>query len=141
MSVSEAIITAGSLGLSGVGTESDIVDRIRGGFPPSALRAVEERLHLTHTQLAGLFRMPERSFLRRFNVDRLSSGESDLLYRIARVFQSAIDALGDEAKATRWLNAPNRALGGVPPLQLLDTEAGSRQVEDVIGRVLYGVFS
>ncbi len=115
MAVSEAIITAGSLGLPGIETESEIVDRIRAGFPPSVLRAVDERLHLTHAQLAALFRMPERSFLRRFNVDRLSSSESDSLYRIACVFQSAVDALGDELKATRWLNAPHRALGGIPP--------------------------
>ena len=42
---------------------------------------------------------------------------------------------------SRWLHTANRALGGQMPLQLLDTDLGSRQVEEILGRIEYGVFS
>jgi uncharacterized protein (DUF2384 family) len=49
--------------------------------------------------------------------------------------------LGALAKARLWLLAPNRALGGEVPLQMLDTDIGARQVEEVLLRLSYGVFS
>jgi putative toxin-antitoxin system antitoxin component (TIGR02293 family) len=49
--------------------------------------------------------------------------------------------LGSEEKAARWLHTPNRALGGNLPLELLDTDLGSRQVEEVLGRIEHGVYS
>jgi uncharacterized protein (DUF2384 family) len=45
------------------------------------------------------------------------------------------------AKARLWLLAPNRALGGEVPLHMLDTDIGARQVEEVLLRLSYGVFS
>jgi len=36
------------------------------------------------------------------------------------------------------MKRPNVVLGGIPPLSLLDTELGARQVENVLGRIAYG---
>jgi putative toxin-antitoxin system antitoxin component (TIGR02293 family) len=49
--------------------------------------------------------------------------------------------IGEEEKAGEWLRTPNRALGGERPLDLLDTDVGAREVEDVLGRIAYGVYS
>jgi putative toxin-antitoxin system antitoxin component (TIGR02293 family) len=49
--------------------------------------------------------------------------------------------LGSTDKAARWLHTENRALGGQTPLALLDTDLGTRQVEEVLGRIEHGVFS
>ena len=48
---------------------------------------------------------------------------------------------GDQEKAIVWLGTPNRALGGDRPLDLLDTDMGARMVEDILGRIAYGVYS
>ena len=48
---------------------------------------------------------------------------------------------GSIDKARVWLKSPNRALGGEVPLDLLDTEIGAHQVEDVLLRLNYGIFS
>lgn len=53
----------------------------------------------------------------------------------------ASEVLGGQEKATHWLNRPNRALGGRRPLDLLDTDLGIQQVEQVLGRIEYGVYS
>jgi putative toxin-antitoxin system antitoxin component (TIGR02293 family) len=49
--------------------------------------------------------------------------------------------LGDADKARRWLKAPNRALGGEVPFDLLDTDIGAHQIEDVLMRLNHGIFS
>jgi putative toxin-antitoxin system antitoxin component (TIGR02293 family) len=60
---------------------------------------------------------------------------------MARVYANAAGMLGDWGKAVEWLGTPNRALGGVRPLDRLDTDMGARMVEDVLGRIAYGVYS
>lgn len=49
--------------------------------------------------------------------------------------------LGSLEKARLWLKTPNRALRCERPLDLLDTEIGARQVEDVLLRLNDGIFS
>ena len=58
-----------------------------------------------------------------------------------RIMIRAVEVLGSREEASRWLHAPNPALGGQTPLELLDTDLGSRQVEDVLGRIEHGVYS
>ena len=70
-----------------------------------------------------------------------TSPESDHIARAARVRVHAIEMIGDEEKAIAWLNTPNRALDGQRPLDLLDTDMGARMVEDIAGRIAYGVYS
>jgi putative toxin-antitoxin system antitoxin component (TIGR02293 family) len=60
---------------------------------------------------------------------------------MARVYASAVEMIGDKQKAAEWLRTPNRALGGEKPLDQLDTDTGTRMVEDVLGRIAYGVYS
>ena len=50
-------------------------------------------------------------------------------------------ALGDPARASRWLRRTNRALGGMAPIAVIDTELGARQVENLLGRIAYGGIS
>jgi putative toxin-antitoxin system antitoxin component (TIGR02293 family) len=60
---------------------------------------------------------------------------------MARVFATAVELIGDPAKAIEWLSTPNRALGGERPLDRLDTDVGARKAEDILGRIAYGVYS
>ena len=71
----------------------------------------------------------------------LTPSESDRTVRVARVYAGAVEMIGDRDKATEWLNTPNRALGGERPLDQLDTDTGARMVEDILGRIAYGVYS
>ncbi|HBH74269.1 MAG TPA: hypothetical protein DDY43_12750 [Synechococcales bacterium UBA10510] len=48
---------------------------------------------------------------------------------------------GSIDKARGWLKTANRALGCEMPLDLIDTEIGTRQLEEVLLRINYGIFS
>jgi putative toxin-antitoxin system antitoxin component (TIGR02293 family) len=49
--------------------------------------------------------------------------------------------IGNAEKAAQWLRTPNRALGGEVPIDQLDTDLGSKEVENILGRIAYGVYS
>lgn len=85
------------------------------------------------------FVVPARTLGRR--TDKLSLEESDKLQRLERVLNHAIRVLGTTEKANRWLRKSNRALEGVVPIELLISETGARQVEEILGRIEYGMFS
>lgn len=119
-------------------TEDDLRRAIREGFPPAVVEELMRASGLTLKELANALDLSPRSLQRRRRSGRLARYESDRLYRFARIVALADEFLGDHEKAIRWLKHPNRALGGIAPVDALDTELGARQVENVLGRIAYG---
>jgi putative toxin-antitoxin system antitoxin component (TIGR02293 family) len=46
---------------------------------------------------------------------------------------------GSLEEARSWLRTPNRALGEASPLEFATTDVGTREVEQLIGRLEHGV--
>jgi putative toxin-antitoxin system antitoxin component (TIGR02293 family) len=121
---------------------SDLAQLVRDGIPVQALLVLAERTGLRQTDFSSRFGIPQRTLTRRLaQHSRLTAAESDRTVRLARVYATAVDTLGNEEKAAAWLKTPNRALRGGRPLDQLDTDPGVREVEDVLGRIAYGVYS
>ena len=119
-------------------TEADLQHAIRDGLPQASVEGVMRSADLGLKELAAVLDLSARSLQRRRRAGRLARFESDRLYRLARTVALAKHYLGDAELAIRWLKRPNQALGGKIPLELLDTEIGSRSVENVLGRIAYG---
>ncbi len=115
--------------------------RLRQGLPYQALAALTSAYDIDLRSLALVLRIPQRTLARRRQERRLRPDESDRLFRVARIAALAEESLGGRDRAARWLKRPNRALGNAIPLQHLDTDLGSRQVEDVLGRISHGIYS
>jgi hypothetical protein len=98
--------------------------------------APHRRLGPLGTLIDSLTDYPAGQFL-----TRLSPANSDIVVRTATAMARAIDVLGDRTKAAHWLTTPNRALGGEVPITLLDTSAGAHEVEALLDRIEYGVYS
>ena len=122
--------------------ELQIVDIIRRGFPADSVRRVAEYYGITDAQVATLLGASERTLSRRKKEDKpLDATESDRLYRLARIGARALEVFENDASARKWLKRPNRALGGAVPFEMLDTDAGTEQVDEVLTRIDYGVYS
>ena len=120
----------------------DLAQLVRKGLPASVVTALDEKLDLGHMVLSRKLGIPQRTLTRRLSErSRLTAAESDRTVRLARVYANAVEMIGDEGKAVEWLRTPNRALGGERPLDQLDTDVGAREVEDILGRIAYGVYS
>ena len=120
---------------------AELRDSVRSGLPFSALVALTKQLEISPQQFTAVFGIPPRTVARRKEARHLNPQESDRLYRVARAVSQAVEVLGSIEKARVWLKTPNRALGSEIPLDLLDTEIGARQVEEVLLRLNYGIFS
>jgi putative toxin-antitoxin system antitoxin component (TIGR02293 family) len=53
----------------------------------------------------------------------------------------ATEVLETKENARRWLGSAQVGLGGAIPLDYAETEVGAREVEDLLGRIEYGVYS
>lgn len=52
--------------------------------------------------------------------------------RIARLTGLAVTAFGRQDQAQRWLRRPLREFGELSPLEMMESEAGARQVEAIL---------
>ena len=120
----------------------DLAQLVRKGLPAGSVTALAQKLDLGNIVLSRKLGIPQRTLTRRLSQGaRLTAAESDRTVRFARVYANAVEMIGDEKKAVEWLRTPNRALGGERPLDQLDTDLGARTVEDILGRIAYGVYS
>jgi|SRR5580658_521191 putative toxin-antitoxin system antitoxin component (TIGR02293 family) len=120
----------------------DLVEQVRAGLPAATVTRLADVLSLQRSQVAKRLNISNRTLSRRLaSKARLTHDESDRTLRMAKVVALANDILGTEDKASRWMVAPNRALGGKRPFDQLDTELGVRSVEEVLQRIAYGMYS
>jgi len=123
-------------------TASEWVARIQSGLPGACAFAFKEALGLTNQELASVLGMSARTLARLDPAkSRLDSVSGDRLVRSARLFAIATDVLEEAQAAAHWLKSPQRALGGAVPLDLAQTDVGSRAVEALLGRMEHGVYT
>ena len=120
-------------------TDIQLVDLLRAGLPYTAFESATEHLSVSVEELSRALGLKLRTLARRRHESRLSQTESERTLRLARVFARASEVLGTSTAAREWFRMPNGALGGRPPLGLLDTDVGSGAVLDVLGRIEHGV--
>ncbi len=124
-----------------LGSTRALLRGVEAGLPYGSLEAITARFGLSRADVAAALRLPPRTLARRKRERKLPADESDRLVRLARIAADAARVLGDERKAGSWLRDENVALGGERPIGLLNSDLGARQVEDVLGRIEFGVYS
>lgn len=124
-----------------VHTLDDLARFVQEGLPYQALVNVMERFRLGLVETQKVLLVPPRTLARRKGMARMKAAESDRLIRLARVGTHALQVFGTDDKAATWLHRPNRALNNRSPLDLLQTDLGTKQVEDELGRIEHGVLS
>ena len=124
------------------GTTNEWVARIRSGLPAASAIAFKQALGLTNEELASVLGVSLRTVARLDPAtSHLDPVSGDRLVRSARLYAIAAEVLEDAPAAARWLKSPQRALGGAVPLELAQTDVGSRAVEALLGRMEHGVFT
>ena len=113
---------------------------VKKGFLYRALERFQKNTALSTKDLSEVVQIRVRTLIRRKEQGRLQPDESDRLLRASRIFGRALELFeGDVEEARRWLSAPQAALGGSPPLVVLTTDVGAREVENLIGRLEHGI--
>ena len=120
---------------------TDLIRQIQKGLRFSELETLQNSIDLPFEQLAAKLAISRSTLQRRKAAGRLSPDESDKVIRYSRLVQQAADFFGEIEKARAWLKHPQYGLGGAVPLDYARTEAGAREVENLLGRMKYGVYS
>ncbi len=135
--------TVAMLGIKAkVRTTLELMPLIRRGLPPASLEALARQMDMPPLATAEAIGLVKRTIARRIQQRQtLDPEESERVVRLARILAQTTAILGSREKARRWLRKPNRALGGDPPIAMLDTDIGAQAVLDELGRIDYGVFA
>src|SRR5437667_1821350 len=120
---------------------TELIRKIQKGLRFSELETLQTSIGMPFEQLAAKLCISRSTLQRRKAAGRLSPDESDKVMRYSRLVQQAADFFGDVGKARAWLKHPQYGLGGAVPLDYAKTEAGAREVENLLGRMKYGVYS
>lgn len=121
----------------------DLADLIEAGLPRETADQVRERLQLSERELAACLGVSTKTLQRLAKHPKglLSQPQGDRLYRLARIVALAEQVFEDTGRAGSWLREAQRGLGHRIPLEVLRTEVGAREVENLLGRIEYGVLS
>ena len=115
------------------------IDAVKRGLPIQHLEDFLEKTRLPRPAVLDVLKLTVGDVEGK---DQLTQEESERLWRLASIYQKSLAMLEDDAEQTiRWLTSPQQALGDVSPLKHIVTEPGAAQVQELIGRIEYGVLS
>ncbi|MDE3084024.1 MAG: DUF2384 domain-containing protein [Verrucomicrobiota bacterium] len=119
----------------------EVLQKLRKGLPAAALDQVAEALGISVTTLAKKLGIAPRTLSRKQSHGApLSLEASEKVLRVARVRNLGRALFTTDEAISSWLSKPDSALGNAAPFDLLDTELGAREVENLLRALAYGHF-
>jgi putative toxin-antitoxin system antitoxin component (TIGR02293 family) len=128
-------ITAGDF------TTAKLIKLLQVGLPVQELNALQATLEVPMEKLVPMLGISKATLHRRKIEGKLGPAESDRVLRFAKLMGKALEVMEFEESARQWLTSPQFGLGGAVPLEYAETEVGAREVENLLGRIEYGVYS
>lgn len=119
----------------------DLIAQSRSGISYAEVRRLATQLEFTIRELATLLSMNERTMARRLISGSLNKVESERLLLLDALAAHGLRVFEDQGKFNRWLRRPLEILENQSPLQMLDTATGFQVVDQILGRIEYGVYS
>jgi len=120
----------------------DIISLSNDGITKASVDALSSHLGISKKTFSeNILGLSVKTLERKKNTDKLDRHISSHVIEIAKVAKHAFDVFEDEEKVKSWLNTPNRALNNIRPLDLFYISTGLGMVDDILGRIEYGVYS
>lgn len=117
-----------------------VVSSSRQGVLRSEVDTIAALVGLTDKEMAYALNMTPRNLHRLKDDQRFSTDASERLLLLKNLLLHALDTFdGRKSTVLHWLRTPIRELSNQTPVQLLDTVTGFGLVDDVLGRLDYGL--
>lgn len=120
-------------------TDFDIVTLIRSGLTKKALDRMLHAYDITTLDMARILHISDRTMRRYETESVLDPEQSERLIELAKLFAHGISVFGSNERFRKWLHCEVYSLGGERPIDLLDTSIGIGLVDDVLGRIEFGI--
>lgn len=119
-------------------TSSDLESVVAKGLPSSLVTEVVEKIY-PHQPEKTYDLVPRTTLNRKLQTKKLLSlEESQKLERLARVYALALEVWGNPTEAREFLTRSHPMLKDRIPFEASLTELGARQVEEILGRIMFG---
>lgn len=117
------------------------IETIREGINPELIENfLNDQSFVVKDVLSRLKITTSTYFAKKKEHKRLDSNSTEKFIRLFSIVQNAENILGPtEAKSWLYRNIPS--LGNQIPMDLLDTEAGHRLVEQALFQIKYGIYN
>ncbi len=122
-------------------TDIQFIEASRKGIKKSALDKLTSKLGITQEKMCKLLHMSTRTYQRLKADEALDVFTSEQAIEMAQVLEKAQAVFDSDITVKQWLQTPSLALGGVAPLDFLDTRFGSKMVLNTLGRIEHGVYA
>ncbi len=117
------------------------IGQIHAGLSFRAVQNLQKALDVPMEKVASVLGMSRATLHRRKIQGKIDKEESEKLVRYQRLLKKAEGVFGDATAAREWLTNKQAGLGNAVPLEFAKTEIGAREVENLLGRIEYGVYS
>lgn len=121
-------------------TPFEVIKTSRQGVFRAEVDEIADLVGLTDKEMAYVLGMTPRNLHRLLSQQSLNIEASERLLLLKNVLLHALDTFeGRTSTVLNWLKTPIRELDNQAPLQLMDTVTGFTLVDDVLGRIDYGL--
>ncbi|HVS92369.1 MAG TPA: antitoxin Xre/MbcA/ParS toxin-binding domain-containing protein [Mucilaginibacter sp.] len=125
-----------------VRSEFDLISLSNEGLSKASVDALVDHLGISRKAFSeNILDISVKTLERKKITDKLDKRTSSHVIEIAKVVEHAFEVFEDEDSVKQWLNTANRALGGIKPIDLFYIPTGLGLVDDILGRIEYGVYS
>lgn len=115
------------------------IELVRAGLPALVLDETAAVLGIAKSALTKAAGIPvSTAGAQQRSGKPLSSEDSEKILRVLRATRRAEEVFGAANEGRAWLTGNVPALGGRPPLDLLDTQDGYELVMDELSRIVFG---
>lgn len=116
-----------------------LIDDIESGLSVEDVDLASESLGLRIDDLAHYGVIAQRTLTHSKQNGKFSAVQSDRISRFFRVYQNAVKTFGTDDKTKTWLMRPTRVLDNRSPCELINTDEGTRLVEQLLHRISHGL--
>lgn len=117
------------------------IETIRNGIMPDLVENFLIQESLAVNDVLARLQIPKSTYFAKKKAHKLlDSMTTEKFIRLISIIQIATEVLGRE-EVKNWLYKKVASLGNGTPLDLLDTEAGHRLVEQALLQIKYGIYN
>jgi putative toxin-antitoxin system antitoxin component (TIGR02293 family) len=120
----------------------DIINLSNTGIKKASLDALISHLGMSKKSFTeNILNVSVKTMERKKSDDLLDKRTSSYIIEVAKVVEHAFEVFESEEKVQHWLNAPNKALNQMKPIDLFEMPTGLGMVNRILGRIEEGVYS
>jgi putative toxin-antitoxin system antitoxin component (TIGR02293 family) len=116
------------------------INEIKKGYSVNKFDQLKKDFGVNKERLAKIASISLATMHRRKGtLSHLTSDESEKIYRLKKLYETALEVLEDKDNVKAWFNTSQIVFEGKTPLEYADTLPGAEEVERVLRRIEYGI--